>query len=86
VPLNSVKRITLSYDLPVDKFLNDNKYNLYLQKQTGTQWKYNVFFNILDPTKFTEITPGLSSKIDNDKKNISWQGYLETDKNFNLSW
>ncbi|NCD00873.1 DUF4012 domain-containing protein [bacterium] len=84
VPLGSKKEISLTYTLAKKDFLIDNKYNLYIQKQTGTNWMYDVSINITDLNKLSEVNTGMFSNIDDD--NIYWKGVLETDKKFNLTW
>ncbi len=80
VLLDSEKSIVLNYETTN----KDDNYNLYIQKQPGTNWKTKVNVNFND--NLNSFQPNFNSYHDLKNNNITWKGLLDKDQKYIINF
>jgi hypothetical protein len=80
------KEIEISYKLPKNDFLTKKSYELYFQKQPGTNWELELAIDLADNLELKKISPNLSAQVISSTNNIYWDLSLDTDKIFKINF
>ncbi|MCF7795135.1 DUF4012 domain-containing protein [Patescibacteria group bacterium] len=80
VNLNSEKEINIYYNNNIDS----NNYNLYLQKQPGTNWNTNI--KIESDQEIISFSPSFSADYNKEENTIKWSDTLNTDKKYIIKY
>jgi hypothetical protein len=81
VNLNSQKEIDIYYNNEVS---STEKYNLYLQKQPGTNWITNVKIKTNQDIK--SFSPSFNSSYDRENNIIKWSNTLDKDQEYRVNF
>jgi hypothetical protein len=81
VNLNSQKEIDIYYNSQAE---GNNNYNLYLQKQPGTNWKTNI--NIKTNKDIISFSPSFDYQYNKEDNTIEWSNTLDKDQKYIINF